>query len=494
VIKSVRWVSLVGVALTALLVVGLLFGLVPTPWKSPRATAYPPEPRRDLGVELVPDRPHTLHIPEDVRRALGIRKGNEDVLGAAVVPARSRSLVLSGSTALDPTRLYRLRIRFAPAEVVTIGETEDAAESARTGQTALRELRPGDRVAKGQLLAVVHSADVGNKKNDLIDALVQLKLDQEILDRAEKASESGAVADVTLLNARRNVEADRNAVARAENTLRLWGIDDQDIQAVRTEAGEILKRGGRRDPEKIKLWPRVELRAPTDGTIVERNVAAHETIVDNTLNVFQIANVDRLLVFAHCPEDDLETLEVLEGKDRRWAVATVGARGADAVEGPIEEIGYLIDPMQHTAVIKGYIANPGRKLRAGQFVTASIPLPPPRTREGIVTVVQIPIDALVEDGRQSLVFVETDREKHHYTMRRVVVADRVGGTAFVRRLPIPRDEQRSRAEEEQGLQPREPLQEGERLLLSGVVELKTALLELESGRSRGTERQGARGE
>ncbi len=96
-----------------------------------------------------------------------------------------------------------------------------------------RELRSGDRVQKGDLLGVFYSVDVGSKKNDLFDAQVQLRLDKEILDRAES---SAATTEVFLLNARRNVEGDVNNINRAMNTLRTWDIPEKDIQAIIDEA------------------------------------------------------------------------------------------------------------------------------------------------------------------------------------------------------------------------------------------------------------------
>ena len=56
-------------------------------------------------------------------------------------------------------------------------------------------------------------------------------------------------------------------------------------------------------------WGRVTLRAPFDGIIVERNVHMDEMVVDNTVNLFQIADVSRLLVIASCPEEALPILE-----------------------------------------------------------------------------------------------------------------------------------------------------------------------------------------
>jgi cobalt-zinc-cadmium efflux system membrane fusion protein len=471
-----KWVRNGAVAVCSLaLVTGLLVfaGAVPVPWKVAAATVSSnAKSDASLGVELAKE--HTLIVPDDVQRSLGIRNGQIEMIGTAQLPKQSRSLVLSGSTALDPTRLFRIRARFAPARVVEVAPVIDDTASAAAGKTVTRELRPGDKVKKGDLLGVFYSSDVGNKKNDLIDALVQLRLDEEILEKAEKAFLSGALPEVFLLNARRNVEADRNAERRAVNTLKTWDIPEEDIKAVYEEAKEIGKRKGKRDPEKEKQWPKVELRAPDDGTIIERNVAQHEMVVDNTVNLFQIARVDRLLVLASAPEDDLPTLQALEASQRKWNVRTVGAVPGKGIDGTIDEIGYLIDPNQHTAVIKGHIDNPGGLIRGGQFVSATVQIPPPPG------VVEVPVEAVVEDGTQCVVFVQADAKKHEYTMRRVQLTHRFEKTVFVRSEEISEKERLSREEEEQRMLPREPLRVGERVLLRGVLELKAELQEKEA--------------
>jgi cobalt-zinc-cadmium efflux system membrane fusion protein len=134
----------------------------------------------------------------------------------------------------------------------------------------------------------------------------------------------------------------------------------------------------------------------------------------------------------------------------------------------------VIDPNQHTAVIKGYVDNPGQRIRGGQYVTATVNIPPPDD------VVEIPTDALVDDGLQSLVFVQPDAATHQFTMRRVQVTHRFERTVFVQATPVPKEEQLTAREAEEGLLPKEPLQPGERVLLSGAVELKAAVLDLES--------------
>src|SRR5260370_19817096 len=193
-------------------------------------------------------------------------------------PASSRPLTMPGSTDLAPTPVSRVRARFQ-AEIVEMGKPSRLSDSIST--TPARELRPGDQVhgprkqgdkeVEGDLMAVVWSTDVGYRKSDLVDALVQLTLDERRLKDRIKLWEEGSIPRDTVDQTRRDVASDRNAVERAARTLRTWKIPEKEIQAVRDEAGKIVERGGERDREKERLWARSEIRAPRDGTIVDRH-------------------------------------------------------------------------------------------------------------------------------------------------------------------------------------------------------------------------------
>ena len=446
------------------------------PWTKAGAEQVDSTAKEAAGVELVKDKPNSLRVPDEVRKSLGIRKGNTDQIAVAQQPTRKLPLVMPGSTALDPARLIRVRVRFAPAEVVEIGKIDDPHASPGHVPPVRRDLQAGDPVKKGDLLAVLYSVDLGNKKNDLFDALSQLRLDEEVLKRAE--AHSAAVPEVFLLNAKRNVQADINAVSRAENTLKTWAIPEEEIQAVRDEVKNYTSDKERRakEEERLKQWARVELRAPIDGFIIEQNVSLHETVVDNTTNLLQIAKVDPLIVLASVPEDDLPSLQDLKNQTQDhigWTVHTVGTQ---PIEGYVDDIGYLIDPNQHTAVVRGHIPNPNGLLRAGQFVTATVELLPPKN------IVEVPIGALVEDGKDSIVFVQTDPKEPIYTMRQVEVTNRFDRTAYIRSVHADlKDGARAGAGQSgamvggQASLPIEPLREGERVLATGALELKAAL-------------------
>ncbi len=78
-------------------------------------------------ISLVSGQTHSLKVPDEVCAALGIRKGEHDAIAIAQVPTTMRPLVLPGSTELDPTRLARIRARFAPARVVELAQVWDYA-------------------------------------------------------------------------------------------------------------------------------------------------------------------------------------------------------------------------------------------------------------------------------------------------------------------------------------------------------------------------------
>jgi cobalt-zinc-cadmium efflux system membrane fusion protein len=206
-----------------------------------------------------------------------------------------------------------------------------------------------------------------------------------------------------------------------------------------------------RDPGKEKAWPRVEVLAPRDGVVVERNIADDEVVVDTTVTLFTIADISRLLVLANVPEDDLPALLALPAEKRRWSIRFAGQA---PVEGQIDEIGYLVDPNIHEALVKGTIPNADGRLRAGQFVTAVITLPP-SGREVVV-----PASALVDTGRETLVFLQPDPARPVYVQRSVTVVRRGHDTAHVRFATKPED----------------------RIVTAGALELKAALDDLKAAR------------
>jgi hypothetical protein len=114
-------------------------------------------------------------------------------------------------------------------------------------------------------------------------------------------------------------------------------------------------------------------------------------------------------------------------------------------------------------------------MSGAQIVTATIPLDPP---DGVV---EVDVHALADDGSgRTFVFVQTDEKKSLYTLRRVQVTQRFDKYIYVQSKLDSAIEGLAPNEKEQNLSPLEPLHEGDKVLTSGVLELKKELEDRES--------------
>jgi cobalt-zinc-cadmium efflux system membrane fusion protein len=405
-------------------------------------------------AELVSSAPDTIFLPESVVKMLGV----------SVVEARSaaepRLLEMQGSLALDTNKLVRVHARFA-GEVIEIASVADDQPPHPAGQPDRQPLSFGDRVKKDQLMAVVWSKDLGEKKSELIDGLSQLRVDQQTLDRLTKAYAQGAIPERTMHDMERSVEADQIAVSRAERTLEAWRLPEAEIQAVREEAELVHERHGKRDVHKEKDWARVEVRAPFDGVVVEKNLAVGD-IIDTTNDLFKVASLSSMIVWANAREEDLPSLLDLPQDQRTWSVRINAESGTPPLDGRMDRIGYISDPTQHTVMVMGHIDNRHERYRAGQFITATVRLPAASQE------VVLPAAALVDDGQESVLFVQTDSRQSHYRLRRVAVVRRTPKEIFVRSQLKPEEAAR-------GLQPVRP---GERVVAGSAIQLRAALDDL----------------
>lgn len=241
--------------------------------------------------------------PETIRLGAAEAKAL-DIQTVRVEPAPPpEPLRLSGSLLLDPNRLVRIHARF-PGELVSLGMVPtDPAESGG-GAPELRPLRYGDKVVKNQLLAVVWSKDIGEKKSELIDAISKRDIDRKVLAQLEAAPD--VISGRTIYDARRNYQGDEVAVARAERTLRSWRLTEDEIQEIHEEAKRIQDRKTS-DPRGDRTWAETDVRSPIDGVIIEKNFNVGD-ILDPTQDLFKVADLSRIQVVANAYEEDLPQL------------------------------------------------------------------------------------------------------------------------------------------------------------------------------------------
>ncbi len=426
---------------------------------APPANAASGEP--DAVVQLAAAK-DAICLPPELAANLGVQTCKVEYSSSPVM------LEMSGTLMLDADHLSHVHARF-PGEIVGLGPGDGRSPAVSFGQ----------RVRKGQLLAVIWSRDLGEKKSDLIDALSQLRVDQDSLERISNAAAEGSVPDRILQDTRRKVEADRIAISRAVRILQSWRIPKEEIDQVRAEAVRLARENSSAREktadreEMVAQWAKLEVLSPLDGTVIERNVALGD-LVDTNIDLFKIADLSRLRVVAHAYEEDLPSLDALQDDRRAWSV-TLGS-GPDAATRPgrFEQVGCIIDPNQHTALVMGWVDSPDSRLRVGQFVTVHLEIPPPKSE------VVIPASALCEEGGRTTVFVNPEGTRD-YVRRQVIVSRRSGDKVYLRN-------QMTAEERQRGL---EPLPAGQLVVTSRIAQLTASLNGLKAAGKSEADKPGA---
>jgi cobalt-zinc-cadmium efflux system membrane fusion protein len=396
-----------------------------------------------------------------------------------------------GQLAYDIDRLYPVR-SIGNGLVTEVAMPGDASKNSLPNQ---RPLGFGDPVTKGQLLAVVRSPDLAEKKGNFVDSLLDLTVDREKLARLEGPYERGAIPETTYRDAIAKVQKDITAMARARRILELAKLKPAEIKALEDEAETIKKRfkklakaksvdyKGAWDAEQVDRWARIEVKAPETGIIVEKNTNVGD-IADPGKDppLFRVADLTTLGVWIHPPEEYLPVLKKLL-KERPPGELAVelklqSDRSAPPIKGWLLRLAPSIDPNQRTPLLFGRIDNPdGKELLVGQLVLATILVP---QETGLV---EIPTTALNDVHGQSLVFVQARgffRGKTKYIRRRVQVVNRFADKVQVRSAIHLTDREKARMKKdiENGLRPIEPLKPGEWVVTGGVVELTDGLDDL----------------
>ena len=256
------------------------------------------------------------------------------------------------------------------------------------GQVTELNVQEGDRVTKGELLAVIdqarYAAAVNSAKYNLQaleseltrsrEATAQAKRD---LDRANQQFKDGILAEADREHTRSTYEQAVASTQRAQRQV-------EQARADLASADDSLAK--------------TEIRAPMDGIVTRRNIEKGEVIVTGTMNnpgtvLMTISDMSTIEAVLEVDQTDVPQLRIGQP-----AVVRIDAFADERFPGEVSEIGS--SPIQGTSALGGaatgtdytvkvtLLKHPER-IRPGLTVTADITT---ATRNGALTV---PIGALV---------------------------------------------------------------------------------------------------
>lgn len=260
-----------------------------------------------------------------------------------------------GAIALSAEQVKAAEIGIAsvgPAQVVTsfqlpgeirFNEDRTAHVVPRVAGIAERvTVSVGQRVEKGQLLAVIASTDLADRRSELLSA-----------ERRLSAARTSYEREKTLWLERISAEQD---YLQAQVQLREAEIATQNARQ---------KLAALNAPPSAAALNLYELRAPFAGTIVEKHVTPGESIAADA-NVFIISDLSSVWAEMAVPAQRLNDVRV--GREATVSAAAFESKSS----GPIAYVGSLLGEQTRTAPARVVLPNPDGAWRPGMFVNVAV--------------------------------------------------------------------------------------------------------------------------
>jgi cobalt-zinc-cadmium efflux system membrane fusion protein len=260
----------------------------------------------------------------------------------------------------------------------------------------------GQRVKKGEPLAVIESPDVGNAVSDLNKAQADLIAAEHDYRRKKDLSAQQAASAADVENAEDNYRRAKAEIERARlktALLRAGNVDavSQTYTLVSPLDGEVLLRN---------ISPGVEVQGQYSGGSAQE--------------LFTIGEVDKVWVFGDLYEVDLGRVQV-----GAPAVVSVVTYPGKQLRGQVDWVSGMLDPSTRTARVRCTFDNPGGLLRPEMYATVQIAVAQKRA-------LAIPRDAVVRLGEYRVVFLGLgEREGHVEFERTPVDVEEIGSGPWV---------------------------------------------------------------
>ena len=327
-------------------------------------------------------------IPPWARPRQSVPESPAPATAAAPEPGQLRPITLGGAGVAA-----EIGLEFAEVVLGRVAPTVQGPGSVTYPAHDFAEIRPrvagrirsipadvdeGRTVKRGQVLVVIDSPEVGNARAHYLSLLPLVAQARANLDRSERLYKEKSISDqarLADLAAAQRLEAD---LLGATQRLTNLGFGSHDLAAL----ADAKDTGGS-----------LELKAPMDGTLVERHAVVGEAVEPNT-SVFQLVDLREMWCWVDVSEADAAKVKL--GQPGGFVIANTDG---PTFPGHIELIGYAVNPATRTVRVRLGLENPEGRLRSNQYGTARVEVGPSRPALLIVR------SAIQNDGRGSLAFV-----------------------------------------------------------------------------------------
>jgi membrane fusion protein, heavy metal efflux system len=307
-----------------------------------------------------------------------------------------------------PELLARLKIGEArDAEVretlrvpgrVEVDETRVArVGSPVTGRVSGVEVREGDDVKRGQILATLTSTELSNTQLEYLKAYSQKLLADRAAGRAKQLLDADVIGAAELQ--RRQAEAvqadaDMNA---ASDRLKVLGMSDRAVARLAATR---------------RVDSTSQIVSSIAGTVIDRKVSPGQ-VVQPADTVYVVADLSEVWIVADVPE-------ALAGSVRAGQTVEVEIPAIPdrRIRGSLSFVSVVVNPETRTVRVRMDVPNQEREYKPAMLATVLIQGPPQKKRV-------VPSAAIVRDENRDYVFVQT--APGAFVLRQVTLAEEYDG-------------------------------------------------------------------
>jgi len=239
--------------------------------------------------------------------------------------------------------------------------------------------KEGDRVTRGEVMAVLNSRELADAKRDYIEAAHDAEYRAGILDREEMLFKKKISAEQDFRLAEKLAEEARLAQRLAGQKLIVLGVPSSSLAGLATAPAETMAR--------------YEIRSPLDGVVLERNVTAGEAVAADE-DIFQVGDMSTVWVDVSVSAKDLGVVRV--GQEATIVSTDLGRN----ITGRISFVGPLVGQETRTAIARIVLPNTGQVWRPGLFVTVRL------VRESTTVPLAVAAEAIQSFRDWQVVFVK----------------------------------------------------------------------------------------
>lgn len=293
------------------------------------------------------------------------------------------------------------RIEEVTSQEKVAGRIEtDAARVARIGSPVDGRITrvlvfEGQKVQRGQVLAMLHSNALSDTQFAFLKAFSQERLAQQSAERARQLVQADVMGTAELQKREAEVLQTNAEVAALRAQLRGLGMSDKSIEQLQTTK---------------KLNSDYPILASISGTVIERKITIGQ-VVQPADPAFLLADLSGLWFVADVPEEQAHSLYL--GKT---VIATIPGADNEKVQGTLTFVSPVVNPETRTVQARMNLANPKGQFKPEMLASMIFES---RPQKGLT----IPVTAVVREDNKEHVFVQTGANE--FVLKPVELGDEV---------------------------------------------------------------------